>query len=136
MGLRHTAEEAFERAEFDGVVIRNNLVMLATLLRGDPEMRTILARDRVATGGARSSFISPPLAAGGVSCERFRCAGLQTCCIVDFQIVRGHEFLRGCGKPWRGGWSERLRVRKPAIQQTWKSALPGNRARRAAFEVR
>ena len=41
--LCHTAEDAFERAELDGAVIGNHFVMLAALLRGDAEMRTVLA---------------------------------------------------------------------------------------------
>src|SRR5208283_5526304 len=42
----------------------------------------------------------------------FRSAGFQTCCVADFQVG---------GRPQ----SCDLRVWKPAIQQTWKSALPG-----------
>jgi len=40
-----------------------------------------------------------------------RGAGFQTCCIADFQIGRSSNS------------SGRRRVWKPAIQQTWKSAL-------------
>ena len=37
------SENALQRAEFDGPMIRNDLVMFAVLLSGDPQMRTLLA---------------------------------------------------------------------------------------------
>ena len=58
-----------------------------------------------------------------------RSAGFPTCWSADFQIG-GRGWVRGgCGKPRLCGWPDRPRVWKPAIQQTWKSAVRGGCAR-------
>ncbi len=56
-------------------------------------------------------------------------AGFQTCCIADFQIGRGRCVRGVCGKSRRYRWPDGQRVGKPAIQQTWKSAVRGGRVR-------
>ena len=55
-------------------------------------------------------------------------AGFQTCCIADFQIGWRYGVRCACGQSRRSEQTKRQRVWKPAIQQTWKSALHGGRA--------
>ena len=57
-------------------------------------------------------------------------ADFQVCCVADFQIGRGCEARGARVKLWRCGCSCGPRVWKPAIQQTWKSALQGRCAAR------
>ncbi len=55
-------------------------------------------------------------------------AGFQTCCIADFQIGWRYGVRCACGQSRRSEQTKPLRVWKPAIQQTWMSALHGGRA--------
>ena len=71
---------------------------------------TATVRELQGTDPLNLTISNPPTQAQVQAINRCS-AGFQTCCIADFQI---------------GGASERRqcpRVRKPAIQQTWKSAL-------------
>ena len=72
---------------------------------------------------------TPEVRGGGASARCPRSAGFQTCCIADFQIGRSRGVSGAREQPGRCGWPDGSRVWKPAIQQTWKSALHAGSAR-------